>query len=83
MSTRPSYAEMAAASAAVKQQEQAQRFARYCELRDQGNGALDAANEIGIGDTTRKRYERSYRLARGLTERDRPRSPYSSGPSYR
>jgi hypothetical protein len=42
------------------------RYARYCELRDDGAYPVDAAREIGIGIEARQRYERAYKAARGI-----------------
>jgi len=56
--------------AAQQAAQQAERFARYTELRDAGTGTADAAVAIGVSDTTRLRYERSYRQARGQPRRE-------------
>jgi len=45
----------------------AERFARYCELRDAGMRAADAGCAIGIKSW--ERYERSYREAKGQPRR--------------
>lgn len=48
------------------QRKQAERFKAYTELRDAGTLPVDAGREVGVGDQTTKRYERSYRNLRGL-----------------
>jgi hypothetical protein len=47
----------------------AERYAAYCELRDQGTGPWDAARRAGLSAATQERYERSH------TERSRVRPP--------
>ncbi len=53
-------------SATVRQQQQAEKFARYTELRDEGTYPADAAREIGLADGTRRVYERAYKRLRGI-----------------
>lgn len=53
-------------SATIRQQRQAEKFARYCELRDEGTHPVDAAREIGMAQTTREAYERAYKRLRGI-----------------
>ena len=60
-------------SATVRQQQQAEKFARYTELRDEGTYSVDAAREIGLADGTRGVYERAYTRLRGIP---RARSAY-------
>jgi hypothetical protein len=52
-----------------------ERTARYAELRDQGHTTFDAADEIGIKEWTRERYERWYRELRGLPRREQKAPP--------
>ena len=62
--------------------EQAERYARYCELRDSGTNAIDVWREIGISDGTGGGYERAWRDARGLPRRspgDPEGRPQSAG----
>jgi hypothetical protein len=54
----------------ARQRKQAEKFGRYCELRDQGILPADAAVEIGVAPRpTGQRYEVAYRKARGLPDR--------------
>jgi hypothetical protein len=56
--------------AAQQAAEQAERFARYTELRDGGAYPADAAIEIAVTVSTGQRYERAYRQARGQPRRE-------------
>jgi len=53
-------------STTTRQQQQAEKFARYCELRDEGTYSADAAREVGLADGTRRVYERAYKRLRGI-----------------
>ena len=53
-------------AAGVAARQQAEKFARYCELRDEGVCAVDVAREIGLSDTTRRNYEQAYKRLRGI-----------------
>jgi hypothetical protein len=53
-------------STTAGQLRQAERFARYCELRDEGAYSVDAGREIGLADGTRRAYERAYKRLRGI-----------------
>jgi len=50
----------------VRQEQQAEKFARYVGLRDEGAHPADAAREIGLADGTRRAYERAYKRLRGI-----------------
>jgi hypothetical protein len=47
-----------------------ERYERYCELRDEGMEPSTAGIEIGISETSWKRYERGYRRLHGLPDRE-------------
>lgn len=68
----------------ARQEKQAEKFDRYCELRDQGVLPADAALEIGVArKPTGQRYELAYRKARGLPDRvtgPQPLHPYDHTP---
>jgi len=51
---------------AARQRRQAEKFARYTELRDEGTYPVEAAVEVGLADGTRRVYERAYRRLRGI-----------------
>ena len=53
-------------NATARQQQQAEKYARYCELRDEGAHPADAAREIGLADGARRAYERAYKRLRGI-----------------
>jgi hypothetical protein len=53
-------------STTAGQLRQAERFARYCELRDGGAYSVDVAREIGMADGARRAYERAYKQLRGI-----------------
>lgn len=53
-------------SPTVQQRRQAERSARYTELRDSGTYPVDAAREVGVGDGTGRAYERAYKRLRGI-----------------
>ena len=57
---------LAAAGRAARQRQQAEKFARYCELRDGGAYPVDAGRETGLADGTRRAYERAYKQLRGI-----------------
>jgi hypothetical protein len=50
----------------TRQRQQAEKFARYCELRDGGAYSVDVAREIGMADGARRAYERAYKQLRGI-----------------
>jgi len=50
----------------VRQEQQADKFARYTKLRDEGTRPADAGREIGLADGTRRVYERAYKRLRGI-----------------
>lgn len=56
-----------------------ERFAEYCRLRDAGQRKYDAAREVGIEwYGSGQRYERLYRLERGLPPKaPQPHSSYN------
>lgn len=47
-------------------EQQAEKFARYAELRDKGAYPADTAREIGLTDSKRRAYERAYKRLRGI-----------------
>jgi hypothetical protein len=53
-----------------QQRQRDERLKRYAGLRDEGMRAVDAARELGMGDTTREVYERWYREQRNLRSGD-------------
>ena len=50
----------------TRQRQQAEKFVRYCELRDGGAYSVDVAREIGMADGARRAYERAYKQLRGI-----------------
>jgi hypothetical protein len=50
----------------ARRQQQAEKFARYTVLRDEGAYPADAAREIGLTDGARRAYERAYKRLRGI-----------------
>ena len=52
--------------AAARQQQQTEKFTRYCGLRDEGAYPVDAGRDIGMADGTRRAYERAYKRLRGI-----------------
>lgn len=68
----------------ARQGRQAEKFGRYCKLRDQGILPADAATETGLPwRPSGQRYEQAYRKARGLPDRaagPQPLHPYDRTP---
>jgi hypothetical protein len=50
-------------------EKQAERFAAYRKLRDDGVNAVDAGHEIGVSLNVQQAYERAYRDLLGLPRR--------------
>jgi hypothetical protein len=52
-----------------KSERMAERYAAYCDYRDQGDSPEQAIGKLGLSETTKGNYERAYRRARELAPR--------------